>query len=157
MRLRKYRAWLEYEERMIEWDNLHLETFKDSDTGKVSLMLWVGDDEDNNFSSATGESCFKLMESVGCNATSGENREIYQGDMVEIWGAEPYSNNHVSTDYNWKLEGEIVYQDGCYWIEMDMHGRVIPIFDYVESDDMKMRIIGNVFEGYDREDVEQCD
>lgn len=45
MRLRKYRAWLRHEERMVEWDSLHLETVKDDDTEEVSFMLWVGDDE----------------------------------------------------------------------------------------------------------------
>ena len=120
MREIKYRAWLTYEKRMIEWENLHLETFKDDETGKVSFMLWVGDDEDDNFGSACGESCFKLLQYTGLKDRNG--REIYEGDVVGYkWEAVrnellvvewsfsdgAYSFGGIRTDYAVKF-GEVI-------------------------------------------------
>ena len=126
----KYRAWLDYEKRMIEWENLHLETSRDNTTGKVSFMLWVGDDEDNNFGSACGESCFKLMQCTGLEDKNGV--EIYVGDIVNQLSEMTYDS----------IQGVVKMVDGSYLIET---------FDgttgnYLFGEVVFNEIVGNIYE-----------
>lgn len=138
MRKIKFRAWLNYEEHMIDWENLHLET------GENGLFIWVGDDLDNNFGSAEGESDFELMQYTGLKDKNG--REIYEGDILEIT---PKNREHypeksvffvVSTQTLWGYD--------FYWKHVsgyDCSTHITRIDDNYEQL-LNVEIIGNIHE-----------
>ena len=77
-----------------------------------------------------------------------KNKEIYEGDFVEIIGDEFYSNDVFSIDRtedeSWKIVGEVC-MSGFMWIVEMADKTWIPFFDIVYND-FEFNIIGNLYE-----------
>lgn len=136
---------------MIEWENLHLETFKDDETGEISFLLWVGDDENDNFGSASGESEFKLIRYTGLKDKDG--REVYEGELVEYTRIvyADCSRTEIE-DVEEPIIGEIYYAEGL-WLGVrfiDGTGKLfLPGQVFSEEYNPEIKVIGNVYENPD--------
>ena len=127
MREIKFRAWLKYEEKMIDvkaidWD----------EEGKIFSVNYP----EGKFYNGYDSDCIELMQYTGLKDKNGV--EIYEGDIVNICGFSDidvveYDNLYVGYVLkSYAKNGEVLY--------------VEPLSKYTSFNSPKLEVIGNIYE-----------
>lgn len=138
MRTIKFRAWDKKENKMF-----HQESFMVMCRGNVFIVnLAVTDPEQEEETYVENPYCI-LMQYTGLKDKNG--KEIYEGDIIEVWGEHINPNDGISTSFQYVLPVK-------YETKILTGGNLFSGFtniDFGQSNISSVEIIGNIYENPD--------
>jgi len=69
--------------------------------------------------------------------------DIYEGDVLKMYGGEPYDNGVVGMDYNWEFFGTVVFQDGSFVVQ-EFRDKCCIWIDAIFCEDIDVEKLGNI-------------
>lgn len=69
--------------------------------------------------------------------------DVYEGSIVKIGNEEPYSNAQITTDYDWEMVMEVVFDDYGFVLRNSESGIFL---SECEREDIRLEVIGNIYE-----------
>lgn len=78
------------------------------------------------------------------NQKDKNGKEIYGNDKIRLTGAEIYSDENVTTDYDWSLDCVVKFE-GFMWIAECKDVTWIPFSDF-EYNEIEIEVIGHIHE-----------
>ena len=75
--------------------------------------------------------------------TLSDGTDIYEGDVLRLYGEEPYDNGVVGMDYNWEFFGTVVFQDGSFVVQ-EFRDKCCIWIDAIFCEDIDVEKLGNI-------------
>lgn len=70
--------------------------------------------------------------------------DIYEGDVLRLYGGEPYDNGVISfMDYDWEFTGHVIFQNGSFVVSESNDACCIWI-DAIFCEDIDVEKLGNI-------------
>ena len=89
--------------------------------------------------------------------TLSDGTDIYEGDVLRLYGEEPYDNGVVGMDYDWEFFGTVVFQDGSFVVQ-EFSDKCCIWIDAIFCEDIDVEKLGNIHDNPELvfgEEVEQ--